>query len=1309
MKNIDTSLELMQTLCDATPFSIQFWDKNLKIVDCNQATVDMFKLSSKQEYLERYEEFFPEFQPDGRPSKEAAAEYIQKAFDEGKATVKWTHKRADGRLIPSEMILVRVEYGDNYLVAAYIKDLRDYERMIQEVDETAAKLKAVVSNYPGAICSADKDLNITLFDGLLVPFLVDKALFFEGQDLSVALQKPEFRHIMVNLKNTLTEGPQDWTFEANGKALHMVTTPITNDNGETTGLVAKLEDITELNRMQNELKDALEKAEAAIRASEASQVTTEAMFNANPHMCVMFDSNFKLVDCNPSAMEFFGFDSKDELLEGFVDRVVNSIPAYQPDGRASVPLADRLVAAAKNGHVKFETEIILNDEKKNLEVEFKSISYEDSIAIVGYVYDMTEIYKREQELANAQEVNKAQLAELNMALEQTEAAVDALEEARSTTAAMFETNPQINILFSDKFRVIDCNPMALKFTRLGSKEEMMEGFAEFMQKSLPKYQSDGRASLSLGERLMIAVKQGHDKFETEIYIDGKMHIIDIELQKIPYKGSFAITSYVYDQTETRARERELARAHELNKLQLTKLNLVVQASKIGLWDMIVEHKEEGEPSFIFNWSDGFRNMLGYDDENDFPNVAESWSDNLHPDDKDMVIEAFDNYMADKTGETPYDVEYRMLKKNGEYAYFHDSCEALRDEEGNPIHVAGALVDITDTKNILLDTERQKIEAEAANKAKSSFLSTMSHEIRTPMNAILGITEIQLQDEGLDLGIKEAFERIYASGDLLLGIINDILDLSKIETGKLELESDKYEVASLVSDTAQLNMMRIGSKSIDFILSVDEEMPSTLKGDELRIKQILNNLLSNAIKYTASGEVKLLVSADKIEGNDDEIMLDIKVTDTGQGMTKEQISTLFDEYSRFNMKTNRTTEGTGLGMSITQNLIRLMDGEILIESEPGKGSSFNVRIPQAKIGKHKLGKEMAKNLCQFRTRSRAQMKRVQITREPMPYGKVLIVDDVETNIYVARGLLVPYELSIDSAESGFTAIDKIKDGKEYDIVFMDHMMPKMDGVEATKIIRDLGYKRPIVALTANAVAGQADIFLSNGFDDYISKPIDIRQLNTILNKLVRDVQPAEVIEAARNRNTLKSEKAPDKGKKTELDPHFAEIFVRDAMKALAELEKIVAKNDYSNDSVLRSYIINVHGMKSALANVGKMDLSAIALKLETAGREEKFDILTSETRGFMSSLSEFVEELKPEKKEAVDEHTAEDEEYLNEKLLVIKTACDEFDDTTADAALKELKAKAWSDKTEDLLSYISEKLLHSDFDEIVAEIDDFTKH
>jgi len=742
-----------------------------------------------------------------------------------------------------------------------------------------------------------------------------------------------------------------------------------------------------------------------------------------------------------------------------------------------------------------------------------------------------------------------------------------------------------------------------------------------------------------------------------------------------------------------------------NELQLTKLNLVVQSNKIGLWEMEVRREDPANPVSVVKWSDEFRHLLGFTDENDFPDLVSSFNENTHPEDVERTNAAFFAHFLDTTGQTPYDVECRMIKKNGEYIYIHATGETIRDENGNPVYVAGAIRDITESKNLIQEADAQRKEAETANSAKSAFLSTMSHEIRTPMNAILGISEIQLQNDALEPSIRDGLEKIYTSGDMLLGIINDILDLSKIEAGKLELMIHNYETASLISDTAQLNMMRIGSKPIEFELMIDENLPAVISGDELRVKQILNNVLSNAFKYTARGTVKMSVSAKAIDGVDDEIMLIVSVSDTGQGMSKEQVDKLFDEYSRFNSEANRTTEGTGLGMSITRNLIHMMNGELAIESEPGKGSVFTVRLPQKKVNSDILGKEMAENLHRFRTSSRAQMKRAQIMREPMPYGSVLIVDDVETNIFVAKGLMSPYELRIDSADSGFGAIEKIKNGSVYDIIFMDHMMPKMDGVETTKILREMGYDKPIVALTANAVAGQADIFLGNGFADFISKPIDIRQLNAVLNKLIRDKRPPEVIEAS-NRREAQTEQAGVYAPMMEMDPILVEIVVRDVNRSLRVLDAFMEKGAPYNEKEVRTYTIHTHGIKSALANIGRMDISAVALKLEQLGRDNNIEAIIKETPAFLNSLRAFVAEVTPQEKMAASEPENEDKLYLKEKLLEIKTACEEYDDAAAEEILKELRNNKWTQPVKELFNKIAEKLLHSDFDEIIDIINDF---
>jgi signal transduction histidine kinase/CheY-like chemotaxis protein/HPt (histidine-containing phosphotransfer) domain-containing protein len=637
---------------------------------------------------------------------------------------------------------------------------------------------------------------------------------------------------------------------------------------------------------------------------------------------------------------------------------------------------------------------------------------------------------------------------------------------------------------------------------------------------------------------------------------------------------------------------------------------------------------------------------------------------------------------------------------GDLSYQIDTA-ILKDMSDKTMGYIEVMQDITNMKTMA----KKQADAEAANAAKSAFLAKVSHEIRTPMNAILGITEIQLQDETLSQDMQEALSRIYNSGYLLLGLINDILDLSKIEAGKLELTPVNYDVPSLINDTVHLNIMRFDSKPIVFDLHLEENIPLTLMGDELRIKQILNNLLSNAFKYTDSGKVSLSIA---VEPSDKPSMITLlfRVSDTGQGMTREQLDKLFDEYTRFNLEANRATEGAGLGMNITRRLVELMNGEILVESVYGKGSLFTVRLPQGIVDDGVLGKAAVENLMQFRLGRMSQMKKApQVVREYMPYGKVLIVDDVETNLYVAKGLMAPYGLTIDTAMSGFESIEKIKRGAVYDIIFMDHFMPKMDGIEAAKIIRGLGYTQPIVALTANALTGQTEVFMANGFDGFISKPIDIHQLNAVLNKLVRDKYPEETVEAARqNNNNMKRDVVSNQPANAEL----IKIFTRDAEKAFAVLGTICEKRSDYGDEDIQSYIVNVHAMKSALANIGEEKLSAFASKLEEAGRERDITRISEETPEFLSALRTVIEKNKLTKdgNEDADNISHDDMVYLSEKLTEIKKACAEHDKKTAKDTLSHLREKKWPQPVAELLEKMAEHLLHSEFAESAKIAEDY---
>ena len=597
-------------------------------------------------------------------------------------------------------------------------------------------------------------------------------------------------------------------------------------------------------------------------------------------------------------------------------------------------------------------------------------------------------------------------------------------------------------------------------------------------------------------------------------------------------------------------------------------------------------------------------------------------------------------------------------------------------------IGGIFDEMLDNANVIIKQMQQSmLEARQASEAKSDFLATISHEIRTPMNAILGIAQIQLQKGNLPNHAAVAFQKIYSSGDILLGIINDILDMSKIEAGKFELNPNEYDIPSLINDTVQLNIVRLGSKPINFIVRLDENLPTFLIGDELRIKQILNNLLSNAIKYTEKGYIKF--SADSSLADAD-TMLRFVIEDTGQGMKPEDLECLFNAYARFNLECNRNVEGVGIGLTITDKLVKMMDGTIEVTSEFGKGSVFTVKIKQKAVEGPPIGLDIAKQISNFSFS--CNKAKTQIAYVPMPYGSILIVDDLETNLYVAEGLLAPYGAKIETVTSGYAALEKVGKGRTYDIIFMDHMMPQMDGIETTQTLRMLGYDGTIVALTANALVGNDEMFMQNGFDGFISKPIDVRNLDSILKKFIRDKYTEE---ASKYMPVISS--AVEKP-----NPEILKVFCRDAKKAVVNLRQTISDGD------IKLFITTVHAMKSALANIGERDSSLLASELEHAGLNSDLGFIRENTERFVLALEKLAENFDTDREFEVGQDVQEDSVYLKEQLIQIKTACDDYDDEAAYAAFDRLKEKSWKKETVLALEDMREALfLRSDFEDVSA--------
>ena len=501
------------------------------------------------------------------------------------------------------------------------------------------------------------------------------------------------------------------------------------------------------------------------------------------------------------------------------------------------------------------------------------------------------------------------------------------------------------------------------------------------------------------------------------------------------------------------------------------------------------------------------------------------------------------------------------------------------------------------------------QAEAANNAKSDFLSSISHEIRTPLNAIVGFSQA-LAKEDISGSAKEEVQEILNASTNLLETVNGILDISKIEANKIEIINMDYSTKKMINELVSIANSRIGSKPIDFQVEIDEDLPPVLYGDCLRVKQIILNLLTNATKYTKKGYIKFQI---KSHSNQDNCLLTIIVEDTGIGMNEDDIEMLFVKFQRFEMDKNTNIAGTGLGMAIIKGLVELMDGDINVYSEYGKGSTFTIVLEQ-KISTKKL-----EELPIEETTHRIEPFKITGKR-------VMVVDDNKINLKVAEKLLSEYELNVELVDSGWGCIDKIISGQKYDLILLDIMMPKINGAEVLKNLKSIvGFKTPVIALTADIIAGMEEKYISQGFDDCLPKPIVEEELFYMLKKYLQD--PPK--ENQTNRNSYLTEVSSSKQKeeieyqpqkKTELSRLVQKTqfhSTNESNKISTDLLNLIAKLKETKDNP-REYVSVVAELKKISEKAHCKKLTTMAHEHELAAKSgyqefiyDNYDILLTE--------------------------------------------------------------------------------------------------
>lgn len=595
-------------------------------------------------------------------------------------------------------------------------------------------------------------------------------------------------------------------------------------------------------------------------------------------------------------------------------------------------------------------------------------------------------------------------------------------------------------------------------------------------------------------------------------------------------------------------------------------------------------------------------------------------------------------------------------------------------------IQGYMMTIVDVTKIIEQNHLMKrlvLQTEDANRAKTNFVSNMSHEIHTPMNSIVGITEILLRSRHSPKE-QEYLLNIQSSGRVLLTIINDVLDCSKMEAGKMQLFDEPYDTCSLFHDLRISMENRIGHSGLELIYDIDQDIPCKLKGDMGRIRQVIINLVNNAIKYTEKGSVRFSVHVR--QKNTDKVMLYYEVADTGIGIRKEDQKILFDAFQRVEMDRNRYVEGTGLGLTISQNLVNMMGGVIEVESEYGKGSRFFFTIEQTIIDPTPVSAVNYNGQKDNVTEKEAECLFIA------PEAHILLVDDNELNLVVAKELLKPLRMQIDTAENGLQAVKMVR-GSQYDLVLMDHMMPVMDGIEAAKAIRalpeDKYQKLPIIALTANAMVDARKEFLNAGMNGFVAKPIDFaricNQLKLWLPKdLVRDVPKEEA-------KKLLADDLSDREIQPE-DPQMGFSFEEGvkhcgSKAALMKTIRIFYRTIDSKadkieqclkEGLISDYVIEIHALKSSALLIGAVPLSEAAKELEDYGKQGKTEVLEEKTPDVLTLYRDLKNILRPyaEKEEDAKKEFS-DGEWIT-ALQQIHQCIEQFDLDGVDQIMEQLE-------------------------------------
>ncbi|MCL2191882.1 MAG: PAS domain S-box protein [Treponema sp.] len=1022
---------------------LYLWGTNGEIIDVSLAALSFFGIRSKEAFHKTYDELSPQYQPDGKLSKTGIQEWINRAFARGTVSFDWLHKRKSGRHVDCRVELYVAEYLGEKVVCSFVSE------RFQEDTAPALAAASPVSNHVHVMMdfapigcyfynsSFDViDCNqhvVTMFEmdskGEMnrSTMTTNAPLYQPNGELSTEFAARQFMAVMQ-------QGMMKCQWTAKAKSGREFTCEATGVRIEYQGDFA----------IMIYLRETDEDFELArqMKLERNLRQRLQAMLDASPLLCAVFDSDNNVLEANQAAAKLFGFTDKQEYIDNFF----KLMPEYQPDGSNSRDVVfgnvENIRKTGKKHVHPFWMHQTLDGEPRPTEVTLMPIKLDGKDFTIAYARDLREQIK-------FKEIQDA---------------------ARQRLQTMLDTTPMLCAVFDENGNILEANHGAAELFGFADKQEYIDNFPILS----PEYQPDGvRSQDTILENINNVIRDGKKyvhPFWMHQTLDGEPRPTEVSLVPVRLGEENLIIAYARDL-------REHIKLKEMQDLAQQRLQAMLDSSPM----LCAIFDRDGN---ILEANKGAANLFGLSDKQIYIDRFYELCPECQPD-----------------GILSRDKLHQRLKATFDmgrsyFEWMHQTldgipipCEVYLEcvHFGEKDVVIVYARDLREQKEMLAQLEAAFEREQVANRAKSSFLSNMSHEIRTPMNAIIGMIAIAKNSDDMERK-NYCLGKIEGAASYLLGIINQILDMSKIEADKFELHSHSFEIKKMVRDVTSVLSVQIEEKSLNFVVDMGKTIPRFIVGDELRLSQVLTNLLVNAVKFTpGGGTVSLRMSLLP----DRENVLFVEVTDTGIGISPEHISRMFGAFEQAEADTPHKFGGTGLGLAISKRIVEMMGGTIRAESERGRGSKFIFTLPfeagdevNGAAGLGEQSQDFAPGCFAGHT--------------------ILLVEDVDVNREIVVALLEPTGITVDCAEDGKQALRMFAEAPDrYDMIFMDLQMPKLNGIAATRRIRKLDTEKakaiPIVAMTANVFQEDIDECLSNGMNDHLGKPLDFNQ---VLEKLRR---------------------------------------------------------------------------------------------------------------------------------------------------------------------------------------------------------------